>query len=178
MDARLERKARVRNKYRLLEKWRTALDEYDGPGEATLVDGYRPSGFLAPVDVSEIAGLIVWDEDRRAHHFRLYRDETVHFIEMPEDPDAPITVDPMIDPGGDDTVYLTSGPPPAVAERLDALDVTPRWEDACRDGKHAFEWVNEGSACEFLACEDCGATRSTLSWLGHTVPVPGGGSDK
>ena len=167
---RLERKGRVRNKYRLLDKWKTALEEFDGPGEAALVDGYRPNGFPAPVDVAEIAGLVVWDADRRAHHFRLYRDGGVHFIESPSDPDAPIVVDPMTDPGGDNTVYLTEAPPPAVTERLDALGVTPRWGNACPDGEHDFETANEGHYTAFVQCRKCETSRGTLSWLGHAVP--------
>lgn len=169
---RLKRKGRSRNKHRLLEKWNRALETADAPGDAVLVGGYRPSGLCAPVDVPEIAGLIVWDADRRAHHFRLYRDGTVAFIESPENPDAPVMIDPMVAPAGDSTIYLTAGPPPAVTTRIEALDVTPRWADVCTDGAHDFEIVNDGGrdCYQFVQCEKCETTRSTLSWLGHAVP--------
>lgn len=167
---RLQRKGRVRNKYRLLKKWQETLAEYDGPGEAELVDGYRPSGVQAPVDVPEIAGLIVWDPDGRAHHFRLYRDETVAFIESPEDPNAPITIDP-VEVGPDDTVYLSDGPSLAALDRLDAMDVTPKWSDARQDRHHDFEIINEGTGYEYHSCRHCENSRATLSWLGHAVPT-------
>ncbi|GAB3679249.1 hypothetical protein GCM10028857_00280 [Salinarchaeum chitinilyticum] len=98
---RMERRARWRNKYRLLRKWQSALEEYRGPGDAHLVTGYRPSGFVAPIDAPEIAGLAIWDATGTAHHFRLYRDETVAFIESPNDPRAPPLVDPMRHPRSD-----------------------------------------------------------------------------
>lgn len=165
----LARQGRVRNKYRLLDKWASVVDEYDGPGYATLVDEYRPSG-SAPVEVQEIAGLIVWDAHNRAHHFRLYRDETAHFIESPDDPNASITIDPMMDEPGDTIVYDTDGPPEAVTDVLDALDITPRWHDACDDGSHEFTTVNEDSKYAFRECEECGNATHVLSWLGHAVP--------
>lgn len=157
-----------RNKYRLWEKWHDALDAYDGPGEGCFVEDYRWRNSIA--FVGELGGLIVWDAGGRAHHFRLYCDETVRFIESPEDPDAHITIDPLTaDP--DDTVYLTTGLGRAVTEHLEALEVTPRWQGVCRDGAHEFETVNEGHHAEFVRCEVCGNSRSTLSWLGHAVPV-------
>lgn len=167
-EERLERKGRVRNKYRLLNKWQVALDEYSGPGSAKLVDEYRPSGCQAPVDVSEIAGLIVWDSEGRAHHLRLYRDETAAFIEIPDDPNSAITIDPMVNPRRN-AIYDIDGPPQAVVGRLDAMEVVPRWRDAC-DGQHDFAMTNEGTRFEAIQCQQCGHTRHVLSWLGHTVP--------
>ena len=166
---RLQRKGRVRNKFRLLDKWESVLDSYDGPGDAALVDGYRPSG-AAPVDVPEIAGLIVWDADCTAHHFRLYRDETAYFIESPDDPEARIAVDPMHDPPGNKPIYVTDGPPEAVTNLLDTLDITPRWHNACDDGTHEFTTVNEDSAYAFAQCAECECPAHVLSWLGHAVP--------
>jgi len=163
---------------RTVERWEKALETCDAPWRATLVTGYNPSGFVSADDTPEIAGLIVHDRSGTAHHFRLYRDETVGFIECPADADAPICIDPMVDPPGDTTVYFTTGIPPAVSEVLEALDVTPRWSDACKDGVHVFETVNEDQpAYQFVRCERCGVTRCTLSWLGHSVPYenPGGG---
>jgi hypothetical protein len=152
-------KARNRNKYRLLSKWEEALEKYEGAGEAELVTGYRPSGLSAPIDVPEIAGLIVCDTEDQAHHFRLYRDETISFIERPKNPHSSITIDPLCDPVPDNTIYLTNGPPIAVTQRLDVLEVIPRWKDACQDGEHDFEEVEAGPP--------------VVDWLGaNTVKTP------
>lgn len=170
---RLERKARVRNKYRLLEKWTDALDEYGGPGEAVLVDNYRPSGCCAPVDVPEIAGIVIWDADRRVHHVRLHRDETAKFIEMPDDPDQGIHIDPMTVPHrGVTTMPRSDGVPEAVRAVCEILEVDGPWDRACDDGDHTPKLVNEGSAHEFIACERCELTRSILTWMGHHIPDP------
>lgn len=167
---RFERKGRIRNKYRLLEKWETALESYTGPGRADLVTGYRPTGFQGPVDVAEIAGLLVQDESGVIHHFRLYRDETVAFLEIPDDPDDPIHIDPMMPPP--DERYTRDGPPPAVTEVLDALGVTPKWHDACHDRQHTFVVEGEDTRFESVVCGTCGNKGRVLSWLGHSVPAP------
>lgn len=171
---RLARKGRIRNKYRLLANWQAALAEYDGPGRATLIDDYRPDGLAAPVDVLEIAGLIIWDSTGQAHQFRLRRDETISFIRCPDDPDAPIVIDPVSAPHYT-TVYSSEGLPVAVIERVDALDVTPAWADACDDGAHAFTLVDKETRFERWQCRRCGHSRHTLSWLGHAVPGGTGG---
>jgi hypothetical protein len=157
----------------LLDTWKRRLDAVDAPGEAVLVDEYRPSGLIAPEDVSEVAGLVVWDADGVAHHIRLHRDESATFIESPSDPDAPIGIDPMSHPV-DRRTYLSTGVPEAVSERLDALGVRPRWGEACDDGSHTFVVENAGSKHEFKKCRRCGLPRATLSWLGHAVPRPPG----
>jgi len=168
-EVQLERKGRVRNKYRLLEKWETTLDEYSGPGWAKLVTGYRPSGIQAPVDVPEIAGLIVWDEDRIAHHFRLYRTERAAFIEIPDDPHAKIWIDPM-EKIVDNDRYVRDRPPRAALEILDTLEITPSWENACADGEHDFITKDEGTPFETIRCETCRNGQAVLTWLGHSVP--------
>lgn len=167
-ETRLERKGRVRNKYRLLEKWQSALDEYSGAGSAELVTGYRPSGSQAPVDVEEIAGLIVCDEDDGVHHFRLYRDETAAFIEIPDGPDTAIHVDPMTPPASKQ--YNQDGPPAAVTSILDALEITPSWHTACADGEHSFSTKGEDTRFESVVCDTCGHAQDVLTWLGHDVP--------
>lgn len=168
-ELRLERKGRVRNKYRLLEKWKAVLEEYSGPGTAELVAGYRPSGIQASVDVGEIAGLIVRDEDGVTHHLRLYRNESAAFIEIPDDSDARIRIDPM--KKLDVKHYQRDGVPTAVTEVLDALEVTPGWDDACADGEHTFTISGEKTRSEAVICETCGSSQAVLSWLGHTVPT-------
>lgn len=167
-------RARVRHKYWLLERWEQRLEGADAPGGAHLVTGYRPSGFCAPTDVSEIAGLIVLDADRTAHHFRLRRDETAQFIESPSDPEAPIAIDPMSIPV-DTSRYLSTGVPPAVTEHLEALEVTPTWERACEPKAHDWEVVGPdedtpAGGYRSVSCERCELPGKTLSWLGHGVP--------
>jgi hypothetical protein len=166
---RMERKARWRNKYRLLRKWQSALEEYRGPGDAHLVTGYRPSGFVAPIDAPEIAGLAIWDATGTAHHFRLYRDEKIALIESPDDPRAPPVVDPMRMPRSDPAEH-PCGPPAEVLERLDALGVELTWADTCDDGEHEFETANEETARPFIHCVDCSQKAHTLGWLGHSIP--------
>lgn len=152
----------------LLEKWQAALDDFDGPGAAMLVEGWLWC----------VAGLIVRPTyDGPAHHFRLHQDETAVFIECPEDPDSSIALDPMTNPCRD-WLYHSDGVPQAVSARLDALDVIPRWRDACPDGAHEFETVNKGSQYAYVGCGKCEFSRHTLSWLGHSVPTYGRDRDK
>lgn len=148
----------------------TALNEYAGPGQATLVTEYRPSGTQAPVDVPEIAGLIVKDADGIVHHLRLYRDESAAFIEIPDDPGAKIRIDPMKPNGGDDR-YEREAPPRAVLEILDTLEVTPTWENTCADGDHDFSIKHEGTPYEVVKCDQCHHGQAVLTWLGHHVSV-------
>jgi hypothetical protein len=144
---------------RRLNGWLSGIGEPDTPGEWALVSGSRQAG----VD----AGLIIWDADRTAHHFRIYEDGRIFCIGCPEDPDHPLIVDPMSDPWNSYTIdtYLTEGPPPAVTDRLEALAVTPTWADACPEGGHTFE-SDHGR----VWCSKCETNRDTLSWLGHAVP--------
>lgn len=167
-EKRLERKGRFRNKYRLLEKWESEIRQYSGPGDTELVTGYRPSGGSAPVDVNEIAGLIVRDTDGNAHHFRLYRGETAGFIETPVDPDRDIRIDPM--KTRESRRYVRDGPPTAVPAVLDQLGLTPTWDNVCSDGDHTFVVKNADTPYESVACETCRASQDVLSWLGHIVP--------
>ena len=171
-DVDVEAQVRNRHKYWLLNKWRTALDKYDGPGEAVLVDGYRPSGFQAPIDVPEIAELIIQDPENHVYHFRLKRDETADFIEMPDDPDAPIIIDPISSPASNSDRFLSLGVPDAVTAVFEALDLTGPWDRACPAGTHTPEVINADSKCEFVACKRCELPRRTLTWIGHDVLMP------
>lgn len=166
-----ELRARHRHKYWLLNKWRIALEDYEGRGESVLVDNYRPQGLVAPIEVEEIAGLIILDTNGQAHHFRLYRDETAAFIESPEDARTRITIDPVSIPIKDE-VYDSDGVPDVVLSVFDAMDLTGPWEHACPDGSHELEFVNPDSPYEFVACERCDLSRNTLTWMGHDIPRP------
>lgn len=156
----------IRNshKYWLYDKWRAAIDEYDGPATVDLIDGYRPQGLVAPIDVQEIGGLII-EINGTNHAFRLYRDETAIFIEM-SDGSKVFTFDPVSIPTSvHDRIYDTDGVPNAIIDVFETLDLIGPWEEACEDGLHEPEFVNEGSPHEFLRCKQCELSRSTLTWM-------------
>lgn len=67
--------------------------------------------------------------------------------------------------------YVRDGPPTAVLEILDALGLTPSWNDACVDGAHTFVVKGEETRFESVVCETCGNGQAVLSWLGHHVPI-------
>lgn len=162
----------IRNKHRLLRRVERALEAQKAPGDYRLVDAHPPTWFPEP-DHYEIAGLFIWDTTGRAHHFRVYRDQSASFIKSPTDPDAPIAVGASASPAVDDTVYSTDGPPPAVTERFAVLDLRPTWKRACADGHHGFELADDGVSSEYHRCKHCELPRNTLSWLGHRVPREG-----
>lgn len=149
----------------LLAKWVDELVKFDGPGDATIVDGPSPMGYY-PADLT---GLIVWDASSSTHQFRLYRDGSVYFIKCPEHPEAPIELDPILDPYPDRTLYETDGVPPAVSERIEALGLLPEWDSACPDGEHDFELIDGFRGHQIHECTKCEARPGRLSWLGHDV---------
>lgn len=166
----IESRGRIRHAYWLKNRWQNAADEYEGPGDLKLITNYRPPGFQAPVDVEEIGGLIVWDQQGGAHHFRLYRDGRASFICSPKRPDAPIAIDPINNFPPHPRVYITDGVPEAVTTALDALDLTPTWGRACDDGAHEFTVDNSGTKYAVWSCDRCSLFRDTVSWIGHAVP--------
>lgn len=172
----VEELARYRARHYLLNKWERQLEEADLDDTTGLVRGYNPSGCTTCVDVPEISGLFV-RTDAGETHLRLYRDSTIGFISAGCEEGAPIQIDPMTDPtpGGR---YLSAGVSDPVREVLEALDVTPRWGDACPDGEHNFTAENEGhSAYKYTKCAKCDKSAELLSWLGHRVPYRLGGDD-
>lgn len=162
---------RQKHKYWLYDRCHAAINEYDGPAEVNLVDGYRPQGLTAPIDAPEIGGLII-EVDGKKHSFRLYRDETSRFIKIPNNPKL-FTFDPVSLPIAiNDLIYLTGGVPDEIVDVFEAMDLTGPWEKACEDGTHESEFINEGSPYEFLSCEHCKLPRSTLTWMGHQITDP------
>ena len=170
----VEELARYRARHYLLNKWERQLEAADLKHTAGPVRGYNPSGVNTCVDVAEISGLIV-RTDVGETHLRLYRDSTVGFIQAGAAEGSGIQIDPMSDPIPTDR-YLSAGVSDPVREALEALDVEPRWGDACPDGEHKFTAENEGHpAYKYTKCAKCDKSAELLSWLGHRVPYRLGG---
>jgi len=172
-DPTTEEVARRRARFYLLDKWARQLEEAGLADTAGVVRGYRPSGWSHPVDVAEIGGLVV-TTDVGETHLRLYRDSTVGFIGAGLRDREPIAIDPMSTPIPRDR-YLSGGVSETVREVLEALDVTPRWADACPDGGHTFTTADERPPYQYVKCDTSNQSAEVLSWLGHAVPYQLGG---